>query len=694
MSSCIHNPKKVCFECVVWGNPSFAEEIGTQFSFLTKALSREYGISETTVTSYLFHKSFKPTQAEDEALPKIWSDMADFIGMMRQVLSLRTEFSLNRAQLQWIYKQVKDLFYMILAPSRSKAEIINFLSNKVSISDPIIGDLLLTGLRSLNPRTIVSDPEFRFIHITRAISSIKHAFGIALTDNYEKILKADFSGKTPSQLVEYLRQLEAERSKLIGSDFGNPMNAEDAGIPVIKFKDGMAWYRIQERYSVPTAEALGHCGNKHHNTPNDEVWNLGKKMKDGRVRPALTFILNFPDPKNPYGGIIGEMKGQANNPPAPQFHSYIYELFASDYVGYILGGGHNPTANFDWSRDTLNTDENLNTQFRALMKANPWLKDARAYQARFGNQFAEHLKNEAADDYMFYRNASLHDHDYGYVSTYYSEDITRFFKDYKPYGEKGINPVVDYIEFLNETPAKLQEDELSDLQGLYNFPQFKWLYLLDALTDLRQSNAPAYYHFKHVIVQDLRNSYHSNKFKELDLDLIKTAIKRIESHDWKHLDDLQIKEKFADDRDVLTYLSDPVVNMLLVVHDKSWTTSTLKALKHSVFMYCVTLFAELSGSVSYDLEEDPFHAGMITIDTSETAQCQSTGFSLGDVNNYAKDPERFTPEYDDCYPPIDLSEYDPFVYSGLKFMEEQKYVLDPKVVYYRILNELPKLPTE
>jgi len=34
------------------------------------------------------------------------------------------------------------------------------------------------------------------------------------------------------------------------------------------------------------------------------------------------------------------------------------------------------------------------------------------------------------------------------------------------------------------------------------------------------------------------------------------------------------------------------------------------------------------------------------------------------------------------------------VYSGLKFMEEQKYVLDPKVVYYRILNELPKLPTE
>ncbi len=165
---------------------------------------------------------------------------------------------------------------------------------------------------------------------------IKHYLGIP----WHKFENYRLGNKSISATIAELRSLEEEFQKL--SD--GSVKAEPGDEIIMSFPDGKVWMRLARGFCKAEARAMGHCGNAGARgddrivslrTPTPE---LGKDM----YRPHLTFILDGQ-------GKLGEMKGRANEKPAPRYHPYIVALLKSDYVKQIKGGGYKPQNNFDIS---------------------------------------------------------------------------------------------------------------------------------------------------------------------------------------------------------------------------------------------------------------------------------------------------------------------------------------------------------
>lgn len=132
------------------------------------------------------------------------------------------------------------------------------------------------------------------------------------------------------------RDWQEKASKLVDID-------HDDTETIIKFPDGSEWINLNKPYCDLEARAMGHCGNAASYTENDTVLSyrtIEKTPKGEMWKPRLTFILDTTN------GLLGEMKGRANQKPSPKYHGVIMDLLRHDIVKGIKGGGYEPKKNF------------------------------------------------------------------------------------------------------------------------------------------------------------------------------------------------------------------------------------------------------------------------------------------------------------------------------------------------------------
>jgi hypothetical protein len=120
-----------------------------------------------------------------------------------------------------------------------------------------------------------------------------------------------------------------------------------------------AWVLIDKDYCDLEGKAMGHCGNNQGGNSGERILSFRTMVNEKRHKPHLTFIID-------QDGVLGEMKGRANEKPAEKYHKVIIDLLSSDMVTGLRGGGHDPANNF--SMDDL--DE---TQQEAIYSKKPAL---------------------------------------------------------------------------------------------------------------------------------------------------------------------------------------------------------------------------------------------------------------------------------------------------------------------------------
>lgn len=168
----------------------------------------------------------------------------------------------------------------------------------------------------------------------RIPSFLVHFNGI----NIEKIQKAN-PYNSQKDFMNILRELE-EEFIAISDELVEPSGDEKIILDLGQYK----WFDLGRPECDDEGTAMGHCGNSGSPKSGDTIYSLRQVIeKNGETfhRPSLTFIVN--------GGILGEMKGRANQKPNKKYHPYIMALLKSDYIEGIFGGGYRPQHNFELS---------------------------------------------------------------------------------------------------------------------------------------------------------------------------------------------------------------------------------------------------------------------------------------------------------------------------------------------------------
>lgn len=117
----------------------------------------------------------------------------------------------------------------------------------------------------------------------------------------------------------------------------------EQGKKIVDLGSGWAWWDLQTTSDKEEGNAMGHCGNTASPHEGDTVLSLRQEKKIGTAtfyQPNLTFILN--------DGVLGEMKGRANERPSEKYHKYIVKLLKAPMVKHVWGGGYEPYRNFSF----------------------------------------------------------------------------------------------------------------------------------------------------------------------------------------------------------------------------------------------------------------------------------------------------------------------------------------------------------
>lgn len=171
-------------------------------------------------------------------------------------------------------------------------------------------------------------------HLIRYVELLYHYNGIA----YQKIKDANPYKSTESFLT-VLSRLERDFTSL-SEELIEINGDEELILDMGEYK----WYLLDRESCSAEGNAMGHCGNAGSPKSGDQILSLRRVIKHNGIayfRPSLTFIIN--------NGILGEMKGRANNKPNSKYHPYIMGLLKLPFIKGIRGGGYKPEANFDVS---------------------------------------------------------------------------------------------------------------------------------------------------------------------------------------------------------------------------------------------------------------------------------------------------------------------------------------------------------
>ena len=185
-----------------------------------------------------------------------------------------------------------------------------------------------------------------------------------------KINDYEFSWQLPYELFADLKEIEDNYLETIGSYI--PFDQAIDYPVLIDFKDGYVWFNTEERSAEDrTYATTGHCSTCYNYDEIALVLREHVVVDDKDFwRPVLQFCV---DPN----GMLGEMKGKANNKPSSKYFKYVIPLLQHKIVKGIKSGGHKPHTNFALT-DLPNKDK------KKLEKLKPALLTLKEYVNIYG----------------------------------------------------------------------------------------------------------------------------------------------------------------------------------------------------------------------------------------------------------------------------------------------------------------------
>lgn len=165
-----------------------------------------------------------------------------------------------------------------------------------------------------------------------------------------KIQNYQFKNQPWSEIKKTFEEYESEWQDSLKE---NGVKIQDGDRAILTFDGGKkAWWLLDRGSCDDEAKAMGHCGNVPSEKQFDQILSFRTASEDPEYWvPHLTFILNK--------GVLGEMKGRANNKPDKKYHPYIIALLKQKYVEEIRGGGYAADQNFSLGDLPENVREEL-----------------------------------------------------------------------------------------------------------------------------------------------------------------------------------------------------------------------------------------------------------------------------------------------------------------------------------------------
>jgi len=199
-------------------------------------------------------------------------------------------------------------------------------------------------------------------------NDLAHYISNAEVNGYRSIL--DFQFKNSYKVKEILETFESmeKTEEMKGPERVIEKSDEKE---FLKFGDGWAWHEIPRESCEKEGKAMRHCGNVGSGRGNT-ILSLREPVKVKRkvyYKPHATFIYSK--------GVLGEMKGFANEKPGSHLYKYITALLKDDRIKIIGGGGYLPENNFD-------LNDLPDGERKALLKQKPGLESMKAYYEHHG----------------------------------------------------------------------------------------------------------------------------------------------------------------------------------------------------------------------------------------------------------------------------------------------------------------------
>jgi len=354
---------------------------------------------------------------------------------------------------------------------------------------------------------------------------------IGMEEQIPEIKSFVFKYQTESEVFDEFKKAEEQYQTEILDDAA-PIPDEPDGYEVIEeFPGDWYWLKLNRGYCEKEAEAMGHCGNiAGKQRTSDRILSLRKKIKKGEKiywQPHLTFILME-------GGMLGEMKGKANEKPAERYHKYIVPLLKKDDLikGIVPNFGYLPSSNFklsDLDEKSFSELVELNPNLASITdlvnikgKNNPQvMKRAEKYLEQYATKTA---KKENLQDQTFIVLDKILNLKYAADHNYFPK-VTKILKslidgDY-------FDEIYSYMPEFTESIELIDSDNLAALAEYYgldldNFSQSDLVEKMQDDSDLREYLQPitqdaygnSYYESARKAVYNYLASYFSRDYRE------------------------------------------------------------------------------------------------------------------------------------------------------------------------------------
>lgn len=214
----------------------------------------------------------------------------------------------------------------------------------------------------------VSTNARKYNSLLNLFTSFQHLLDTARIHQFKSMLDYRFPiDASPEDIHSKLASLEKlEHEKM--DEESRLLSPDPAESDFLKLPGGWKWVLIDRDTCKREGAAMNHCGNANPKE-GDQILSLRELVKKGTLeKPHLTFIINK--------GILGEMKGFANNKPSEKYHKYIIPLLKDPRIISIYGGGYAPQNNFslsDLSKDVQDSllKEKPTLDLKHLIKTDP-----------------------------------------------------------------------------------------------------------------------------------------------------------------------------------------------------------------------------------------------------------------------------------------------------------------------------------
>lgn len=248
--------------------------------------------------------------------------------------------------------------------------------------------------------------------------------------------------KSPNQLMNDLRAIERDWQES-RKQYVSPQQGDKILKNLVYNNGSQAWVLLDRGGCRDEGDAMGHCGNVPSQRPGDKILSF-RTIKGDQHKPHLTFILH----KN---GLLGEMKGRANNKPNEKYHPYIIDLLKQPFIKGIAGGGYAPQENFEI--EDLQKD-----QMEALLDEKPSL---------------------GGPVYMFKKNNRKYSPEIG-------EALISIINDYKTYVDFNVETgmlIAETYGNIRDIADDLEDNVLSYAAGVIEGDQFFDPYVPDDMVE-------------------------------------------------------------------------------------------------------------------------------------------------------------------------------------------------------------------